>query len=126
MVVRSSSVSLPHFSLTLPLTCFQLPLMVSQFMTFLLGKVQHCNRCPFLDLVLGAAHDVAGAAGQVLGFLLGGFHDAGTRGALMPWRHTRSPFMSRGHTLPAAKVFARVPRTSPAVVSHDRSPFPVE
>src|SRR5258708_1148369 len=45
MVVRSSSVSLPHFSLTLPFTCFQLPLMVSQFITFLLGKVQHCNRC---------------------------------------------------------------------------------
>src|SRR5215510_2933294 len=30
---RSSSVSLPHFSLTLPVSCFQLPSILSQFMT---------------------------------------------------------------------------------------------
>src|SRR5207248_10754780 len=32
MAVRSSSVSLPHFSFTFPLNCFQLPEAVSQFM----------------------------------------------------------------------------------------------
>src|SRR6266542_4324092 len=36
MVVRSSSVSLPHFSFTLPVSCFQFPAIVSQFMSCLL------------------------------------------------------------------------------------------
>src|SRR5579871_4125101 len=35
MVVKSSSVSLPHFSLTLPWNCIQLPLIWSQFMMYL-------------------------------------------------------------------------------------------
>src|SRR6185312_13450403 len=34
--VRSSSVSWPHFSLTLPLNCFQFPSMRSQFIANLL------------------------------------------------------------------------------------------
>src|SRR4051794_12760321 len=33
IAVRSSSVSLPHFSRILPVNCFQLPSMRSQFMT---------------------------------------------------------------------------------------------
>src|SRR4029078_5432385 len=43
MAVRSSSVSLPHFSLTVPLTCFQFPSTRFQSMTFSFSNFSGCE-----------------------------------------------------------------------------------